>query len=69
MDQKTIIPRLLWDPFLSKGYVPEARESSTMVTYKNCLLLFGGIGTEIFNSIYELPLKGDKWRKVKVKTP
>ena len=39
-----------------------------MVTYKNCLLTFGGLGACSFNDVHEFPIYGNKWKKVEIKS-
>lgn len=39
-----------------------------MKLYKNCLIVFGGMGARRFNEIHEISISGNKWKKVEIKS-
>lgn len=60
------VPKQYWQPADCKGTIPESREGAQIVVYNNCILLFGGMGSQRFNEIHEIPFNGDRWKKVKI---
>ena len=51
IEDKKGFHRVYWQPLKAKGQIPVSREGTTMVTYKNCLLTFGGLGACSFNDV------------------
>ena len=41
---------------------PEIRESSQMCVWKDKLIIYGGIGKDIMNSVSEMSLRSFQWR-------
>ena len=41
------------------------REGGSMVTFKDRLILYGGLGTDLINDVHEYHVKKNKWTKIK----